>query len=96
MNLTPLYQFGTDLLSKYKIDSIKKDKAFSQQFLAHMDAIENLFDEVYAGHPNRNEAFEALLITLIKQYKERSKVLLKKDAEKSKLGHWYLSNEITG
>jgi NhaP-type Na+/H+ or K+/H+ antiporter len=46
-------------------NSTKKDKSFSQQFLAHVDAIENLFDEVYAGHPNRNEAFEGLLITLI-------------------------------
>ena len=96
MNLTPLHQFGTDLLSKYKIDSSKKDKAFSQRFLTHIDAIENLFDEVYAWHPKRNEAFEGLLITLIQQYKERNEVLLKKDLEKSKLGHWYLSNEITG
>ena len=94
--MTPLHQFGSDLLSKYKVDTTKKDKAFSQQFLAHIGAIENLFDEVYAYHPKRNEAFEGLLITLIQQYKERSKVLLKKDAEKSKLGHWYLSNEITG
>jgi hypothetical protein len=75
--MTPLHQFGTDLLSKYKVDTIKKDKAFSQQFLAHINAIENLFDEVYAYHPKRNEAFEGLLITLIQQYKERSKVLLK-------------------
>jgi amylosucrase len=94
--MTPLHQFGTDLLATYKIDTTKKDKTFSQQFLAHIDTIENLFDEVYTGHPKRNEAFEELLITLIQQYKERSKVLLKKDAEKSKLGHWYLSNEITG
>jgi amylosucrase len=94
--MTPLHQFGSDLLSKYKVDTTKKDKAFSQQFLAHLGAIENLFDEVYAYHPKRNEAFEGLLITLIQQYKERSKVLLEKDAEKSKLGHWYLSNEITG
>jgi amylosucrase len=94
--MTPLHQFGSDLLSKYKVDTTKKDKVFSQQFLAHINAIENLFDEVYAWHPNRNEAFEGLLITLIQQYKERSKVLLEKDAAKSKLGHWYLSNEITG
>ncbi|MEI8141833.1 MAG: alpha-amylase family protein [Chitinophagia bacterium] len=96
MNLTPLHQFGTDLLATYKIDSIKKDSAFSQQFLGHINAIENLFDEVYAGHPRRNEAFEGLLVTLIQQYKERADILLKKDAQKSKLGHWYLSNEITG
>jgi amylosucrase len=94
--MTPLHQFGTDLLLKYKVDTTKKDKAFSQQFLAHIGAIENLFDEVYAYHPKRNESFESLLITLIQQYKERSNVLLKKDVEKSKLGHWYLSNEITG
>lgn len=78
MNLTPLHQFGTDLLSKYKIDSTKKDKAFSQQFLKHISTIENLFDEVYAWHPKRNEAFEALLVTLIQQYKERADVFLKK------------------
>ncbi|MEY3620310.1 MAG: hypothetical protein RLZZ391_676 [Bacteroidota bacterium] len=96
MNLTPLHQFGTDLLSKYKIDSKKKDKDFSTRFFTHIDAIENLFDEVYAWHPSRNEAFEGLLSTLIQQYKERSAVLLKKDDKKATLGHWYLSNEITG
>ncbi len=96
MNLTPLHQFGTDLLAKYKIDSNKKDKDFSVRFFAHIDAIENLFDEVYAWHPRRNEAFEGLLATLIQQYKDRSAVLLKKDAQKATLGHWYLSNEITG
>ncbi len=94
--MTPLHQFGTDLLSKYKVDTTKKDKAFSQQFLAHIGAIENLFDEVYAYHPKRNEAFEGLLITLIQQYKARPDILLKKDIKKLTLGHWYLSNEITG
>ncbi len=96
MNLTPLHQFGTDLLSKYKIDTKKKDKDFSQRFFEHIDAIEQLFDEVYAWHPRRNEAFEGLLATLIQQYKERSATLLKKDDKKAKLGHWHLSNEITG
>ena len=94
--MTPLHQFGSDLLSKYKIDITKKDKDFGQRFLTHINAIENLFDEVYAWHPNRNEAFEGLLITLIQQYQERTDVLLKKDVKKSKLGHWYLSNDITG
>lgn len=96
MNLTPLHQFGTDLLAIYKIDTKKKDKDFSQRFFNHLDAIENLFDEVYAWHPRRNEAFEGLLRTLIQQYKDRSEVLLKKDAKKAKMGHWFLSNEITG
>lgn len=96
MNLTPLHQFGTDLLSKYKIDTNKKDKNFSLRFFEHIDAIEQLFDEVYAWHPRRNEEFEGLLSTLIQQYKERSTTLLKKDDKKAKLGHWYLSNEITG
>ncbi len=96
MNLTPLHQFGTDLLATYKIDANKKDKDFSQRFFTHLDAIENLFDEVYAWHPKRNEAFEGLLRTIIQQYKERSAVLLKKDLQKAKTGHWFLSNEITG
>ena len=60
MNLTPLHQFGTDLLAKFKIDAKKKDKDFSQRFFTHLDAIENLFDEVYAWHPKRNEQFETL------------------------------------
>ena len=92
MNLTPLHQFGTDLLAIYKIDSKKKDKDFSQRFFNHLDAIENLFDEVYAWHPKRNEAFEGLLRTIIQQYKDRSAVLLKKDIQKAKSGQWFLSN----
>ncbi len=96
MNASPLHLFGQQLLQFANIDATKKDKAFANRFIEHLDTIENLFDEIYSGHPQRNDAFDALLNALIYQYKSRPKNFLKKDEDKAKKGNWFLSNEITG
>ncbi|MEY4278694.1 MAG: Amylosucrase, partial [Bacteroidota bacterium] len=96
MNSSALHAFGTALLQTHKIDIEKKDKAFAERFLQHLDAIEFLFNHIYGGHSKRNQSFDALLISLIKNYQERPSTFIKKDIAKEKKGYWYLSNEITG
>jgi len=94
--MNALLQFGEDLLHKNKIDSQKKDAAFTKRFLDQLPSIEELFNYIYGGHPNRNQYFDLLLVGLIKNYQERSITLLKKDEAKAIKGNWFLSNQITG
>ena len=96
MNMNALQLFGADLLQKHKIDTKKKDAAFAKRFLDQLPTIEELFNYIYGDHPNRNQCFDSLLISLIKNYQERSSTLLKKDTAKEKKGNWFLSNQITG
>jgi amylosucrase len=96
VNSSALHAFGKKLLQTHKIDIEKKDKAFAERFLQHIDAIESLFDAIYGGHSKRNESFDALLTALIHNYQTRPADLIKKDIAKEKKGYWYLSNEITG
>ena len=96
MNTNALQEFGAQLLQTYKIDTKKNDAAFAQRFLAHLGTIEELFNYIYGDHPNRNECFDNLLVSLIKTYQDRPSTFLKKDAAKEKKGNWFLSNQITG
>ena len=96
MNSSALYVFGKNLLQTHQIDIEKKDKAFAERFFQHLDAIELLFNTIYGGHSKRNESFDALLVSLIKNYQERPSTFINKDVAKEKKGYWYLSNEITG
>ncbi len=64
--MNALLQFGEDLLHKNKIDSQKKDAAFTKRFLDQLPSIEELFNYIYGGHPNRNQYFDLLLVGLIK------------------------------
>ena len=96
MNSSALHVFGKNLLQTHQIDFEKKDKAFAERFFQHLDAIELLFNTIYGGHSKRNESFDALLVSLIKNYQERPSTFIKKDIAKEKKGYWYLSNEITG
>lgn len=96
MNSPALHDFGKALLQAHKIDIEKKDKAFAERFLQHIDAIEFLFNLIYGGHAKRNASFDALLVSLIQYYQDRPATLVEKDVAKEKKGYWYLSNEITG
>ena len=96
MNSSALHAFGKELLKAKNIDLEKKDKAFAERFLLHISAIESLFNEIYGGHPKRNESFDALLNSIIDCYLQRPVTFLKKDDAKEKLGNWFLSNQITG
>ena len=96
MNLNALQAFGKEMLQANNIDTEKKDKAFAQRFSAHLENIECLYNSIYGDHHQRNESFNALLTSLIRNYQQRPTPYLKKDAAKQKQGNWYLSNKITG
>ena len=96
MNDSPLHLFGKKLLEAHSINIEKKDKAFAQRFFAHLDKIENLFNEIYGANAKRNTAFDALLNSLILHYQQRPLVFKNKDDQKAKQAHWFLSNQITG
>jgi amylosucrase len=96
VNSSALHAFGESLLKANKIDTEKKDKAFADRFFQHIDAIETLFNEIYGGHTKRNSSFDALLVSLIHNYQQRTAAFIKKDAEKQKKGNWFLSNDIAG
>lgn len=86
MNSSALHVFGKNLLQTHQIDFEKKDKAFAERFFQHLDAIELLFNTIYGGHSKRNESFDALLVSLIKNYQERPSTFIKKDIAKEKKG----------
>ena len=96
MNSSALHAFGKELLKAKNIDLEKKDKAFAERFLLHISAIESLFNEIYGGHPKRNESFDALLNSIIDFHLQRPSIFLQKDLVKEKMGNWFLSNQITG
>ena len=94
--MSALHEFGKEVLQSHKIDSNKKDAAFANRFFEHLDTIEELFNYIYGGHEKRNDAFNALLNGIIKNYKNRDSLFLKKDSKKLSQDHWFLSNDLAG
>ncbi len=84
------------VLSENKVDISGKDKAFYDRIITGVDTIFGLFQEIYRFHLKSEELFEELLVTLIQSYKSREKDLRKRDEEKEKKVHWFLSNELIG
>ena len=72
MNTSSLAEFGQKLLETYFKKPSMADKVFSNRFLDKLSQIESLFDHICSQHPSRNNAFDGLLTTLIKQHKSRS------------------------
>ena len=96
MYSSELHAFGEKLLKEHQIEIKGKDILFAERFRTHLYAIENLFNEIYGDHPHRNKGFDQLLLSLITHYKERNATFIQKDADKQKVGNWFLSHEITG
>ena len=73
-------------------------KIFKERFQSSLGNISNLYNSIYAHHPQGGEAFALLLETIEKAFLERSDVL--KESDRLKLEkepvHWFLSNEICG
>jgi amylosucrase len=59
-------------------------------------SITHLYYQIYSTHPKKDELFEQLIATLVRAYQSREKDLRKRDEEKAKKGHWFLSNELVG
>jgi amylosucrase len=77
-----------------KIDG--PDNAFYARFLGNASDLEDLYLELYAGHPKGREGFTDLLNHIAGAYRERSPDFRKRDSDKEARGHWFLSNELAG
>ena len=74
------------------------EKLFNERFQQGLGELSNLYNKIYATHPENKKGFEQLLETITAAFNSRSNELKQRDAEKLKTEpeHWFLSNEITG
>ncbi len=91
-----LHQQITESLQQNKLDIAGADNLFYTRFVANTSAISSLYNELYGHHAKSKELFSALIETISNGYKKRSDLLKTRDEQKEILGHWFLSNEITG
>jgi len=73
-------------------------QSYKERFQSSLGEISNLYNYLYAYHPNGRKAFGELLELLEKTFAERSAHLKERDAQKLKTEptHWFLSNELCG
>jgi len=73
-------------------------QSYKERFQTSLGEISNLYNSLYAYHPNGREAFGELLELIEKTFAERSAHLKERDAQKLKTEptHWFLSNELCG
>ena len=74
------------------------EKLFNERFQRGLGELSNLYNKVYATHPENKKGLEQLLETITAAFNNRSGELKQRDVEKLKTEpeHWFLSNEITG
>jgi amylosucrase len=91
-----LHTHINELLQKNSIDIAGSANPFCTRFIANATAIDALYKELYQFHPDTKTAYEDLLTTIIKAYKNRSEILVEKDQAKEKKEGWFLSNQLAG
>jgi amylosucrase len=91
-----LHQQVNAALQRNKIDIAGADNAFYVRMIASAAIMQELYNELYARHPEGEQRFAQLIDVVIKAYLARSAALKRKDDEKAALGDWFLSNDITG
>ena len=85
-----------NLLSKKETAAF--DKLYNERFQQGLGELSNLYNKVYATHPENKKGFEQLLETVADAFSKRSDELKLRDIEKLKTEpeHWFLSNQIAG
>jgi amylosucrase len=73
-------------------------QSFKERFQSSLGEISNLYNSLYAYHPNGRDALGKLLELIEKTFAERSAHLKERDAQKltAEPTHWFLSNELCG
>jgi amylosucrase len=73
-------------------------KLFHERFQKGLGELSNLYNKVYASHPENKQVFDQLLETITVSFNNRSAELKQRDIDKLKTEpvHWFLSNQITG
>lgn len=74
------------------------ENLFRERFQSALGEISNLYNSIYAWHPQGHENFSLLLETIEKSFVSRGEDLKQRDYEKMKSEpvHWFLSNELCG
>ena len=74
------------------------EKLFKERVQSSLGELSNLYNQVYAYHPDNKEAFDRLLETITSAFNQRPDVLKQLDFKKMKTEpeHWFLSNQIAG
>lgn len=91
-----LHQQITEKIQSKDIDIANVDKHFFTRFIANATAINALYYEIYASHPEADLYFQHLLSVMTDAYIVRPEKFKERDIQKEKKGNWFLSNEITG
>jgi amylosucrase len=89
-----LHQQINNLLPKSGFDISGTDNLFYARFIANIEAIYLLYNNIYGHHEKSDECFSQVLQTIIEAHVNRPASLKQKDKEKNE--HWFLSNEIAG
>ena len=72
------------------------DNPFYTRFMANASVIFELYMQIYEHHPLAEQYFDQLVQLITRAYTERSTALKERDLEKTKMDHWFLSNELAG
>ncbi len=86
--LSQLYAF----LDQYQIT----DAHFYARIGANFPILVDLYEQLYATHPQKKESFEQLIQILISKFNERAENLKKTDLQRSKNPNWFASEKIVG
>lgn len=71
---------------------------FHERFQKGLGELSNLYNKIYASHPDNKKVFDQLLQLITDAFTNRPAELKQRDIDKLKTEpvHWFLSNEITG
>ncbi|WP_298298813.1 alpha-amylase family glycosyl hydrolase [Hydrotalea sp.] len=85
-----------ELLQQQSFNIAKNDSAFFARFIANATAIESLYQQLYAQHPENNRIWKQLLQLIITAYQQRPSAFVERDTKKLQQEQWFLSNELAG
>jgi len=73
-------------------------RSYKERFQSSLGEVSNLYNSIYAFHPQGRQSFGQLLEHIEKAFADRSESLKQRDLKKLKTEptHWFLSNEICG
>ena len=72
------------------------DTNFHLRLGANFPIINDLFQKLYSNSPNKDEAFEMLMRSLVRNFENRSDFQKKRDLERASSPNWYSSEKIVG
>ncbi len=91
-----LHQQIEQIVREENLDTAGNDSPFHTRLIANAAVIRELYGSLYGHHPSGDAQFGQLIRTMIRAHKQRPAGLRTRDDAKMDIGHWFLSNRITG